>query len=359
MPAAKEATRMLARLPQVLGPAVLVELAVAAQADDPARVRLVAAPGGGRPIVAETGPQGEVHLVCDADDGPYYVKSVDNGETFTDPIKVVQGAPRIDGLEFQTWDMAIGKNGRVHVVLGTNAWKLKLPQDQWGLHYTSLDADAKAFTAVRNINGMPSEGYSIAADQSGSVAAFFLSNGLHCCSSRDDGKTFGPPREVNSKCDPCKCCTTSVAYGPEGKLACFYREESDNKRDMYALIIGKDGRHTRTRISSTPWEVNACPMTYFNVRATKDGWLAVWPTKGEIYFAKFDKAGKVVAPGEVRTPGKSGMRTGVLARALPSGETVVAWNSGGGLGWQVYDAKGKAVCKPGEARTTGTVLRAR
>ena len=62
-------------------------------------------------MAAEAGNQGEIHLVCDADDGPYYVKSLDSGETFTSPIKVVQGAPRIDGLEFQTWDMAIGGLG--------------------------------------------------------------------------------------------------------------------------------------------------------------------------------------------------------------------------------------------------------
>jgi len=42
------------------------------------------------------------------------------------------------GLKFNAWDMAVSKEGRVHVAMGNNAWKLKLPQEEWALYYAAL-----------------------------------------------------------------------------------------------------------------------------------------------------------------------------------------------------------------------------
>ena len=54
-------------------------------------------------------------------------------------------APQPAGLVFEGKDIAIGQRGRVHVVMWTNAYKLKLPQEEWGLHYASLDPEASLF----------------------------------------------------------------------------------------------------------------------------------------------------------------------------------------------------------------------
>jgi len=40
-----------------------------------------------------------------------------------------------------------------------------------------------------------------------------------------------------------------------------------------------------------------------------------------------DKDGRVLPPGEIKTPGKSGMRNGLLALSAPDGGTLVAWKS--------------------------------
>ena len=77
--------------------------------------------------MARTDKEGAIHLLFDSEDGPRYAKSTDNGVTFGPAIAVVGGGPRVPGLEFFAWDMAVGKGGRVHVAMGTNAWKLKLP----------------------------------------------------------------------------------------------------------------------------------------------------------------------------------------------------------------------------------------
>jgi len=149
--------------------------------------------------------------------------------------------------------------------------------------------------------------------------------------------------------------STSVAYGNDGKLAVLYREETGNDRDIYlALWDRTNAALTHTRVSTTGWHVNACPMTYFTVRANATGYVAAWPTRGEVYFARLSKDGTVLPPGEIKTPGTSGMRSGVLALSANDGATLVAWKNKETLGWQLYDAKGQAEGEPGSTKSAGT-----
>jgi hypothetical protein len=315
----------------------------------------VPVPEGGRPVVARTDTEGAIHLLYNSADGPRYVKSSDNGKSFEAPIPVVDEKPGKAGLEFEGWDMAVGQGNRVHVAMGTNAWKLKLPQEEWGFYYTSLDPGAKAFAPVRNINKTPSEGFSLAADDKGNVTACWLSGKLYANVSHDGGKTFGPRVEINPAYDPCNCCTTSGVFGAEGKLAVLYREETNNERDMW-MVLWDQGRSevSRTRIGTTLWKIDACPMTYYTVSRNGDGFTAVWPTRGDIYFARLDSKGKLLPPGEIKTPGKAGMRTGMLALNGPKGRTLVAWRQDDCVKWQLYEAKGQPSGSVGSAKSAGT-----
>ena len=175
----------------------------AANADDGAgKVTTVSVPGRGRPVVARTDKAGTIHLLYDSEDGPKYARSSDDGVTFGPAIPVVGEGPQTAGLEYSAWDMAVGKGGRVHVAMGTNAWKLKLPQDEWGFFYASLDPGATAFSPVRNINRKPSEGFSLAADDKGNVTACWLSDKLYANVSHDNGETFAPFVEIDSAFQP-------------------------------------------------------------------------------------------------------------------------------------------------------------
>ena len=102
-------------------------------------------PSGGQPMGAKTDDKGTIHLVFDTADGPQYSSSKDNGKTLSKPIPLVDRASRKPGLEFITWDMAVTPEGAVHAVLGTNAWKLKLPKEEWGYMYTRLLPEESAF----------------------------------------------------------------------------------------------------------------------------------------------------------------------------------------------------------------------
>lgn len=326
-----------------------------ANADDRiSKVSSVRVPDGGQPVAARTDLKGTIHLLYNTATGPHYAKSTDNGITFGAAIPVVDKESQRPGLEFEGADMAVGKGGRIHVAMSTNAWKLKLPETEWAFFYATLEPGAKAFTPVRNLNRKPSEGFSLAADDKGNVSACWLSDKLYANVSHDNGRTFAPWLEINPAYDPCNCCTTSAVYGADGKLAVLYREETNNDRDMY-LILWDQGQsqESRTRVSSTLWKIDSCPMTYYSISRSQDGFVAAWPNKGQIYFARLDSQGHLLPPGEIKTPGSAGHRTGVLALSGPGRSTLVAWKKDDHLGWQLYDANGQPSGSPGSMPSPG------
>ena len=327
---------------------------VASAAPADRNVAVIAVPGGGQPNCAKIDAEGTIHLVFQSAEGPQYANSTDQGKTFSRPIPIVDRQSRKPGLEFSAWDMAVGPEGRVHVVMGTNAWKLKLPKEEWGCFYARLDPGLKTFTPVANINHKPSEGFSIASDERGNVTACWLSDKLYANISHDHGATFGPTVEIDPTFNPCNCCTTSVTYGADGKLAVLYREETNNDRDMF-LVLWDQGQNevSRTRVSTTLWNIDACPMSYYTITAVPDGYVAVWPTDGQIYFARLNANGGLLSPVEIKTPGMTGMRTGMLTLSGADGKTLVAWNYEKQLHWQLYDAAGRAAGRPGSATSAG------
>ncbi len=321
---------------------VAAPMAAAKTGEAKQAVSVVHVPQGGEPVAAQIAPDGVIHLLYNLGDIPYYVKSFDGGSTFTTPLPVVNAEARKQGLKFDGWSIAVGKAGAIYVAMSTNNWQAKLPDVPEGLVYATLSPGANAFTPVRSLNRKPSEGFSVAADGQGHVAATWLANKLYANFSNDNGRTFTPNAELNTSYDPCNCCTTRSVYGANGDLAVLYREKTNDDRDMYLVIRDMAGHLTRTRISSTSWHVNACPMTYYALTSTKDGYVAAWPTKGDIYFARIDFKGAVLPPGEVKTPGRSGMRTGLVALSGADGSTLIAWKRDGELSWQLYNAQGVA-----------------
>jgi hypothetical protein len=319
------------------------------------KVTAVAVPAGAKPMAAKTDSKGTIHLVFDTAEGPHYVRSTDDGKTLGRPIALVDSASRKPGLEFITWDMAVAADGAVHVVLGTNAWKLKLPKEEWGYMYTRLLPGAAEFEAIRNLNHKPSEGFSLAVGDDGAVAAVWMADKLFANVSSDGGKTFGPTLAIDPTLDPCNCCTTSAAYAADGRVAVLYREESNNERDMYlGFWDPKTNKATKTRISTTPWKIDSCPMTYYSLVRSGDGFVAAWPTKGEIYFARLDADGSLQAPKEVKTAGQCGMRTGIVGLPIAGGRTLITWKKDNKLGWQLYDARGKTDGLPRYADSIGS-----
>src|SRR5437016_9479154 len=125
------------------------------------RVTVIPVPNGGEAADAKITADGTIHLLYQSGDIPYYVKSSDNGATFSAPIPAVEKAARKPELVFLAAAMAVGKGQAVYVAMMTNNWKTKLSGVPEGFVYASLTPGAKAFTPVRSLNNKPSEGFSL------------------------------------------------------------------------------------------------------------------------------------------------------------------------------------------------------
>src|SRR5690349_6327618 len=88
--------------------AFFTAIAASHAADATGRVDLIRVPGASRLMQAQRSANGTIHLVYDAYDGPRYVQSDDGGATFSAPLALVDRAARKPGLEYITWDLAVG-----------------------------------------------------------------------------------------------------------------------------------------------------------------------------------------------------------------------------------------------------------
>jgi len=333
----------------------LVVLLVVARVSVADEVTVRRVPEGLRPEFARVDAQGTIHLVAHADGGLRYCQSRDGGRTFSSPTPVVRGGEFPPGLEFEVWDVVVSDRGDVHVALGTNAWKLKRPHAEWGLYYARRRAAAGDFEPVRNLNARPSEGFALALSPTGTLTATWLADRLFANVSRDRGDTFEATVEFDPSANPCDCCTTSAAYGADGRLAVLYREETNNDRDMFVALWNQQTRQvTRRKVSRQGWHVDACPMTYYSIVAAGEGYLAAWPTRGEVHFTRLTAEGEPTAIRERATGGQAGMRSGIIAVPGPEESQWIAWKKEGQLHWQAYDREFQPRGRPAQIASPGT-----
>ena len=102
---------------------VLLPLLVAG---DSGGVRLVRVPNGGVQPQTAVDAKGTIHLLYYSGDWKhgdlFYVKSSDNGTTFSEPVRVnSEAGSAIAGGTIRGGQIALGRNDRIHV-----AWNLSL-----------------------------------------------------------------------------------------------------------------------------------------------------------------------------------------------------------------------------------------
>jgi hypothetical protein len=103
--------------------ALFVALLLACQVGITANaIRLVQTPNGGEVPDAEVDASGAIHIAFVKGEDAYYAKSDDGGKSFSQRLRINSVPSTVHPANmFRGPDLALGKNGRVHVIWYVNA----------------------------------------------------------------------------------------------------------------------------------------------------------------------------------------------------------------------------------------------
>lgn len=308
------------------------------------QVRVVSLPHQGIAPDSEVDNAGVTHVAYVFNGNVYYTKSEDEGESFSEPVRVNTKLGFAAGGGFRGPDIAVGKDGQIHVVWYNNAYQQSRPKEEWGVMYSRLNAETRRFEKSRNLNQKPSDNFSLAADGSGQVAVIWMAGGVFVNLSKNGGETF--ESAINLNVDPCECCGSRAIYTKDGSLAVLYRDKTDNIRDVYLARLPSGSRSviSNAKISQTPWPITSCPMTGGFLSQSKTGLTAAWETRNQIYFTSLGNKSGERAPKELFASGKGRYP---VSLSTPDGTTLVAWKDGKKLEWQLFNRKSKMLGKGG------------
>lgn len=378
---------------------------VSLMAADPAQVKLVRTPDGGIQPQAAVDSKGVVHLIYykgEARGGDLlYVRQEPGHETFSKPIQVnTQPKSAMAAGTIRGAQLAVGKNGRVHV-----AWNGQAPSGHasgdhahppdghtpgghsadghspsghkghaaekpaWmktPMLYTRLNDAGTGFERERDVitkaRGLDGGG-SVAADNQGNVYVFWHApkpgntNGeagraVFVARSTDEGKTFAPETLTTAKpTGACGCCGMKSFADSEGNVFALYRSATEMVNRDETLLVSRN-RGADFEIAYTHgWKVSTCPMSSAFLSETKAGVLAAAETHGRVFFIRVDpKTGKVSEPVSPTTKGKHPVVVGNgKGKVLLVWTEGTGWAKGGAVAWQIYDEAGNPTSEKGRA----------
>ena len=344
-------------------------------ASESRRVKLVRTPDGGIQPQAAMGGQGVVHLIYykgEAGKGDiFYVRQEPGLDIFSNPIRVnVRPGSAIAAGTIRGAQLAVGKNGRVHVAwdgMGEGALRTMIDgKEVTPLLYTRLNDAGCAFEAERNLityaAGLDG-GSSVAADTNGNVYAFWHAakpgntNGeagraVFVAHSTDDGKTFARERLATDKpTGACGCCGMKSFADSEGNVFALYRGASEMTNRNEILLMSRNRGADFEIAYSHGWNVAACPMSSAFLSETKAGVLAAAETHGRVFFVRVDPTtGKVSEPVSPSVKAKHPVAVGnAKGEVLLVWTEGTGWAKGGAVVWQLYNKDGHALEEKGRA----------
>ena len=304
----------------------------------------------------------------------FYVKSPDNGATWASPLRVNSDPGTAIALgTIRGGQMAIGRNGRIHVAWNGSAvaqsrGPMNPESGQRGapMLYSRLNDNHTAFEPDRNLMahtfGLDGGG-TVASDGAGNVYVAWHGKApgapageagrqVWVAVSHDDGRTFAPEHPAWSESTgACGCCGMSMDADQNGTVRVLYRSATENvHRDIYLLTsldLGRsfDGQKLHT------WDINACPMSSMAFGESPAGVVGAWETGGQVYFKHLLKVNSAPVPAAGEGKGRKHPRIA----AAPNGEILMIWTDGtgwqrgGSLAWQLFGANDKAIGEPGIA----------
>ncbi|MFO1452701.1 MAG: hypothetical protein U1F61_31330 [Opitutaceae bacterium] len=255
--------------------------------------------------------------------------------------------------------LAVGRNGRVHVVWNGSSQAEPKPVAGAPLLYSRLNDSGTAFEPERNLMGrtaMLDGGASVAADRSGNVYVVWHAapaadqegepeRRVFLARSADNGVSFQSEKSISLTNGVCGCCGLRTFAARNGKLLVLYRAALSLTERPMTLLASSDHGVTFEQIFADPWVIAACPMSSAFLMESPQGIFAAWETKGRIQVTSVSPELREPFPG---TPVSSGDRAKHPAIAVNlRGETLCAWaegtgwQKGGSVAWRSLDATGK------------------
>lgn len=350
--------------------AIILLLSVTGVSASVPRVTLTRTPDAGIQPQAATDERGEVHLIYLKGDPAasdiFYVHASRDKIDFSKPLRVNSRPGSAIALgTIRGAQLAIGKNGRVHV-----AWNGHPPGSgrykEAPMLYTRLSDSGTAFEPDRNVitsAGGLDGGGSVAADSSGNVFVMWHApkpgdtNGesgraVFVAHSKDDGKRFATEKlALGEPTGACGCCGMRAFADSHGNVFALYRGATEmTNRDEILLMSRNNGGNFNIAYEHH-WSISSCPMSSAFLADSGDGVLAAAETHGRVFYVRIESStGKVSEPVSPEAKGKHPV---VIANG--KGETLLvwtegtAWAKGGGVAWQLYSAGGKPISEIGRA----------
>ena len=297
-----------------------------------------------------------------------YVKHSPTQKQFSKPMKVLSEASGMAA----GFDMAVGRNGRVHIFTRPNPKysKKKLGAKVYDAMFNSktrffvlrymlhsrLNDEGSAFEEEKNIIGrtIGFEGVgAIVADQnSPNVYAFWpgqtepgpeMGRDMYMAVSKDEGKIWSVPIKLDVDIEGnCRCCSIQAAMDPIGNMYIVYRNSVKTSVSSWDkntfLLVSKDAGKSWNKTLVQKWKNCGCPGSLFSMTSGGGGVYLGFRTRGTSSFAKVDKRLKInPAP----SFGKSSTRPVVAANN--NGDVLFCWIETADVVWQVFDRNGNAM----------------
>lgn len=336
-------------------------------------VTLIRTPADGLQPQVAAAADGTAHLVFfrGAPEGGdlLYARAEPGATSFSAPLRVnTQAGSAVATGTIRGAQLAVGRNGRVHVVWNGNPKLMPEGHARAPLLYTRLDEAGTAFEPERNVitsaYGLDG-GSSVAADDAGNVYAVWHgqpggvtgreeTRALFVARSADDGATFAPEEPVVPRAaGVCPCCGLKAWAGSGGTVAILYRLARGGANRDSTLLLSRDGGTRFETVLSDPWPVAACPMSSATLGSTRGELLAAWETAGQVQAAVIDPVTAAVLR-RFSAPGQ-GRRKHPVIVANAAGDVLLAWaegtgwRKGGKVAWQVFGPDGEARGPEGSA----------
>lgn len=320
-----------------------------------ADVQVVRAPRGAEVPEVVVDGRGVLHMTYghgQPGDG-FYVQSVDQGKTWSAPVKLNHRAETVTTGAERGPKLALGKDGAIHVI-----W-LGFYKKGGGVWYTRSTDGGKTFEEERCLTEMRPgwDNATLAADKEGNVFTVWtgqwpdlpedkespVAAPIILTRSTDNGRTFAPSQLVKHDYPgrACGCCRLEARVGPDGNLYIAFRGGYHSLRDPFVLKGKKTENDFHViAVSNDRWQFAGCPMSGMPFQVDASGRvLFAWMNREKVYWSVSGEGTKNFAS---PTPApEGGAQAHPTALWGPNQEVLLVWKEGPAVRWAMYGSDGK------------------